>query len=304
MLAAACTLAMATGSHPLFAQPAPAAAAVQLPGKEFKDGYIEVSGFRIHYKEAGPKNGPVLISLPGSAGLEMSRAKDHMINQYHIIELNPPGWADDPELTREMDQDEIGKILGQAANQLVSGKYAVLGTSMGGANALWLAVQYPQRVKSIVLESSMAPTRQADLFSPMIYRADVRKSLAAGQNPMGAARGAGPGSYPAPPTDPAKPWATPEFMGQQMAQRFKMFKWVQADMGTQQLFSKIRATNIPVLGLIGDKDGIIKPSVESYYREVLPNAKFVLVPGGNHDLQNSQTDAFVAQVSQFLGQNK
>jgi pimeloyl-ACP methyl ester carboxylesterase len=93
-------------------------------------------------------------------------------------------------------------------------------------------------------------------------------------------------------------------MGKQMGQRFRMFKWVQADMGTPQLFSKIRATNIPVLSLVGDKDGIIKPSVESYYREVLPNAKFVIVPGGNHDLQNSQTDAFVTQVTQFLGQTK
>jgi pimeloyl-ACP methyl ester carboxylesterase len=300
------------GTHVL-AQTASTAAAtpIEVPGKAFKEGHVEAGGFRLHYKEAGPKNAPVLISLPGSAGLEMSRAKDILIREYRIIELNPPGWGDDAELTREMNQDEIGKILGEAANKLTSGKYHVLGTSMGGGNALWLAVQYPERVKSIVLEGSMAPTRPADLGMPMIYRADIRKRQESGTSapppagpPPGPPPAGGAGQYPTPATDPAKPWATPEYMSKQMAVRFRLFKWVQTDVGTPELLAKVRAMNIPILGLVGDKDGIIKPGVGSYYHEVLPTAKFVLIPGGAHDLQNSQTDSFVREVRKFLAQSQ
>jgi pimeloyl-ACP methyl ester carboxylesterase len=269
-------------------------AAEQEPGKEFKEGYVEVGGFRLRYQEAGPKDAPVLISLPGSAGLEMSRAKDQLIRDYHVIEINPPGWGNDPELQREMNQDEIGKLLGEAANKLVTGKYFLLGTSMGGGNALWLASQYPQRVKAIVLEGSMAPTRLSDLTMPMIARENIRKMLA---NPSAGS------SYPLPPPDPSKPWATPEYVGKQMGQRFRMMQWVQADLGNDQLLSSIRQSKIPVLALLGDEDQIIKPSNESYYREVLPEAKFVLIPKGGHDLQNSQTDAFVREVRQFFSQH-
>jgi pimeloyl-ACP methyl ester carboxylesterase len=283
-----------------------AADAVQMPGREFKDGYVEAGGFRLHYVEAGRSDAPVLISLPGSAGLEKSRAKDLLTAKYRIIEINPPGWGDDPELTREMEQEEIGKILGEAANKLVTGSYHVLGTSMGGGNALWLAYHYPQRVKSLVLEAGMAPLRPSDLTNPLIERAQVRKRLEAGQSPIGpppaAQPATGAAAYPTPPVDPAKPWATREYTGKQMTQRFRMMKWVQTDIGTEQLFSKVRTAGIPILALLGDKDNIIKPSVAEYYREVLPKARFVLIPGGSHDLQNSRTDAFVKEVTQFYAE--
>jgi len=296
------TVSLSIGSSP----PASAAEAVQMPGQAFKDGYIEAGGFRLHYREAGRSDAPVLISLPGSAGLEMSRAKDLLIGKYRIIEINPPGWGDDPELTREMEQEEIGKILGEAANKLVTGRYNVLGTSMGGGNALWLVYHHPQRVKSLVLEAGMAPLRPSDLANPLIDRAQVRKRLEAGQSPVGPPPGPQPATsaaaYPTPPVDPAKPWATREYTGKQMTERFRMMKWVQTDIGTEQLFAKVNAAGIPILALLGDKDNIIKPSVADYYRQVLPKARFVLIPGGSHDLQNSRTDAFVKEVTQFYAQ--
>ena len=296
------SLSLSLGASAVFA-----ADALQLPGRDFKDGYVEAGGFRLHYKEGGRSDAPVLISLPGSAGLEMSRAKDLLISKYRIIEINPPGWGDDPELTREMEQEEIGKILGLAANKLVTGSYHVLGTSMGGGNALWLAYHYPQRVKSLVLEGGMAPLRRSDLTNPLIERAEVRKRLEAGQSPVGPPPGAQPppgaaAAYPTPQVNPAKPWATREYTGKQMTQRFRMMKWVQTDIGSDQLFAKVRDAGFPVLGLLGDKDNIIKPSVAEYYRQVLPKARFVLIPGGGHDLQNTATDAFVKEVTQFYAQ--
>ncbi|MGC4029798.1 MAG: alpha/beta hydrolase [Steroidobacteraceae bacterium] len=267
-------------------------AADYVPGKAFETGVVEAGGYTLRYSVAGPSGAPVIVSLPGSAGLEMSRAKDQLVDQFRIIEINPPGWGDDPELSAEMTQEEIGRILGEAANKLVEGRYHLIGTSMGGGNALWLAAHYPDRVKSILLEGGMAPTRESDLTSPLITTAFVRQQRAAPSQPNGG--------YPTPPMDPAKPWATGEYNMKQMQNRFKMMSWVQCDIGDDALFAKIRASGIPVYGLLGDKDGIIKPTVQEYYAQVLPESKFMLVPGGGHDLQNTQTDVFVREARQFF----
>jgi pimeloyl-ACP methyl ester carboxylesterase len=287
MAAAAVFATGLTLPSPVLAQPA-APAVHATPGKGFVAGHVEVRGFSIRYAEAGPRNAPTIVSLPGSAGLEMSTAKDQLARTFHVIELQPPGWGDSPELTRPMEQSELGEILGEAANTLVRGRYHLLGTSMGGANALYLTARFPDRVKSLTLEGSMAPARLADLGTPMIYRDQVRQMLAAGGPP---------GGYPAPPAHPNKPWATPEFTRAQMAARFRMMQWVQADTGAPPLFEKVRASNVPILAMVGDHDAILKLSLQQYYVETLPKARFVVVPGGEHDLQNTQPEFFAREVA-------
>jgi len=277
--------------------------AIQMPGKAFTTGSVEAGGFRIQYAEAGPRNAPVIVSLPGSAGLEMSRAKDELAKRFRVIELQPPGWGNSPELTRDMEQSEIGKILGEAANKLVNGRYHVIGTSMGGGNALHLVATYPDRVKSVTLEGGMAPSRLSDLGIPMIYRDEVKKMMAARGAGGGQRQGGGGGNYPAAPVNPDKPWATADYNANQMNMRFRMMQFVQTDQGTPALFAKVNASKVPVLGLLGDKDGILKPSTGDYQKEVLPGSRFVLIPGAGHDIQNTRTADFVREVTAFVTAN-
>jgi pimeloyl-ACP methyl ester carboxylesterase len=84
-----------------------------------------------------------------------------------------------------------------------------------------------------------------------------------------------------------------------MKDRFIMMTRVQTDIGGEPLLARIRDSGIPVLGLLGDKDGIIKTSVGEYYAQVLPKAQFVIVPGAGHDIQNTATPAFVNEARQF-----
>lgn len=265
--------------------------AAQLPGENFAYGAVKAGGFEIRYAAAGPLEAPLIISLPGSAGLEMSIAKDRLSENFRVIELQPPGWGDSEDLDREMDQDEIGRILGEAAQALAGRPYHLIGSSMGGGNALWLAVQYPDHVLSLTLEGSMAPVRQGDLTGPLIRREMIRQMLQSGGPP---------GGYPAPPLSLAKPWATADYIRDQMVKRFRMMQWVQTDIGGEDLIARLSASALPVLALLGDADGLIRPSVADHYAQVLPGARFVLIPGGEHDLQNTRPDAFVAEVSAFV----
>ena len=263
------------------------------PGANFKRGTVEAGGFTLDYAEAGPANPKAtIVSLPGSAGLEMSTAKDELARTYRVVEVNPPGWGGKSDVDREISQAELGAILAQAAAKLVAGKYYLIGTSMGGANALYAAKVAPDKILGIVLEGSMAPARLEDLHRPP-PTAEQRQGMAMATEDAGF-------KYPTPPAHPNKPWATPDFVAGQMKNRFRMFRWVETEFSAGDAIDVVKTHNIPVLALLGEEDQILKTSQKDAYKAVLPHAQYQTIPGAEHDIQNSQPDAFVRSVDAFV----
>ena len=270
---------------------------MEMPGKNFKWGTIEAAGFTLDYAEAGPANPKAtIVSLPGSAGLEMSTSKDRLAQTYRVIEINPPGWAGKDDVNRPMPQSEVGAILAEAIGKLVKGKFYVIGTSMGGANALFVAEHLPDQVAGIIHEGSMAPCRPEDMMMPAPTKEQIEAMHQMGES--GA-----PPNYPMPPIHPNKPWATHEVMGKQMAMRMKMMRWTQADFTAESAMKVVRDRKIPLLALVGDKDGILKLSQADAYKAELPHAQFKAITNGEHDLQNTTPDEFVAAVETFISAN-
>ncbi len=134
-----------------------------LPGQAFKQGEVKSGKYDLVYASAG--EGPVIVSFPGSAGMEMSVAKDILAREFRVIEINPPGWAGRTDLKEKMDQRDLADLLAEAIAALGIDRYHLLGTSMGGINAVWLTLRHPDRVKSLVLDASMtfmAPEHSTD----------------------------------------------------------------------------------------------------------------------------------------------
>ncbi|KAJ5390464.1 uncharacterized protein N7496_001532 [Penicillium cataractarum] len=246
---------------------------VTLPGAKFVHKTIPALEFTIHYAEAGPSNpAGTIVSIPGSAGLEMSTAKDQLAGRYRVLEVNPPGWGDQTDVSRPMPQSEIGVILARAVEQLVDGPFVLIATSMGGGNAMYLASQMPDRVRGIILEGSMTPCRPQDL------------------RPMSTSQ---------PPIHPKKPWATQAYVAHQMSNRMRMVQNTPPDMEATPAITTVRERGIPVLSLVGDADEVMKPNQETV-QAVLPQAEFQLVPEGRHDLQNTVPEEFVSRVESLI----
>lgn len=263
-----------------------------LPGAPFVDRFVEVDGYQIRYMEAGA--GPVLISLPGSAGLEMSIAKDELAKRFRVIEFEPPGWGTSPELKGKMTQEQLADILAKAIDKLGIERYSVLGTSMGGTNALWVAVKRPAKVSAVVLEGSMSFVRPQDMNMTPEQMAEAQKALASG--------GGGPATYPVPPGYARKTWATPEYIAEQMRRRYRMFKYVSMNPADdKELAAKAAKLTVPTLVLVGSKDEIMRTTVEEAYKLNMPQATFKVIPDGAHDIQNTQPEALVESVTAFLG---
>jgi len=265
-----------------------------MPGAGFKQGDVAVRGYRLLYAIAG--EGPVLVSLPGSAGLEMSRGKDLLARHCTVVELNPPGWGPRNDVSGTMDQRELADLLAEALEALELGPCHLLGTSMGGVNALWLALNHPGRVKSLILDAAMTFADPAHLRNP--EGGAFIKGLSDGTIPPEAAQRVLADLPPAP-RYPSKPFMDQAYFTDLMAKRMRMFPHF-TNRHEDELDARARDVRCPVLALVGSDDEILKPEIREAYEARMPQARFELVAGGTHDLQGSHPEVFARLVGDFL----
>lgn len=259
-------------------------------GAPFKRGVVASFGYEVPYAQAG--SGDVIISLPGSAGLEMSTAKDMLAGDFRVIELDPPGWGETQPLQAEMKQRQLAIILAEAVSALGVERYHLIGTSMGGTNAMWVAQQFPDRVRSLTLEGPMVFCRPEDLVNPDTSFIDALRSGAPAPDVS---------AYPAPPPHPRKPWATADFFREQMRRRFKMMAKTDfpGENGPLEVFA--RTTKIPTTLLLGTADEILNQCYGDRFKSMMPSATVISVEGAGHDIQNTAPETFVAAVRAMAG---
>ena len=252
---------------------------MEMPGKNFKEGFVEADGFRIRYMEAG--QGAALVMLPGSAGLELSIAADLLSKDFRVVAFDPPGWGTSPDNTRTKSLRELAVTMAAATEALGLAKYNLVGTSMGGTTALWVAALYPERVSSLILEGSMSFRRGH--WTPL----DPEKVK--GMMQMIATM----------PPPPRKPWATGEFIGEQFKRRFRVMGMVDSEFD-DDLAARIGKINIPTLVLYGAQDFIVQPSLGGAYTKIIPKSKSVTVENAGHDIQGEQPEVFAKSVREFI----
>jgi pimeloyl-ACP methyl ester carboxylesterase len=266
-----------------------------LPGRPFKEGFVDVDGYHIRYIEAG--KGTVIVSVPGSGGLEMSTAKDILSREYRVIELNPPGWGPDntlpgtravTELRGGFEVKDMAKVFVDVLDKLGVTKFNLMGTSAGCNTALWMTELYPERVLSLTSEGGECFTRPEDR----------RTQTARAQTAQAAARqGIWETDYsiwagwPAYQWAPNKWWQTPSYQARLMRRRY--VKAMGTNAARDTMVAQAKGVSVPVIAMVGDRDEIMKMSVAQSWKLNMPQAKFALVAGGTHDIQNSQPEQFV-----------
>jgi pimeloyl-ACP methyl ester carboxylesterase len=261
-----------------------------LPGKPFKEGFVDVDGYHLRYIEAG--KGPVtIVSFPGSGGLEMSTAKDILAKEYRVIEINPPGWGPDPIVPGERDQRDMATLFVHALDKLGVDKFHLIGTSMGCVHAMFAAEQFPTRVLSLTFEGGECFTRPQDRRTQTPRAVAAQKAAVDGKgwdNDYSIWAG-----WPAYQWSPNKWWQTPSFQARLMKRRYiDNFPYTR-NAHRDEMVAGAKALSMPAVDMVGDRDEIMKISVAEAWKDKMPQAKIVVVAGAIHDIQNSQPEQFV-----------
>jgi pimeloyl-ACP methyl ester carboxylesterase len=123
--------------------------------------FAEVNGVRVHYQERG--TGEVLILIHGnnSSAYSWKDVFDELAKQFRVVALDLKGFGftEKPEGDYRLET-QAALVIG-LLDQLKIERAVWCGSSMGGGVALAAAINYPQRVGSLILVDSSAFTEVA-----------------------------------------------------------------------------------------------------------------------------------------------
>ena len=291
ILAIAC-LALLFGPH--------AAAALPAPTK------IIVNGIELHYISAG--SGQPIILLHGGQGdyrawepqmNELARY-NHVISysrRYNFPNQNPQTADDHSAIVEAADLAALIKALRLKRVNLI-------GTSMGAATALTLAVEHPRLVRTLVIAEPPILALARDFPDGGALYRDFFARI---QDPARAAFDAGdaagamrffvdgftkPGRF-----DGLTAEARLAIM--QNAEFFRMMTRSRnpyPDLSRQ----KMRALRMPVLVITGEKTVEIHRRIDEELSRLIPRARSATIPNAGHGSPQENPGAFIEVVENFL----
>ncbi len=249
----------------------------------FRESHVDADGFRVRYLEAGPSVGEPLIMVHGAAGPRLTRAQELLAAGRRVIVLELPGFGQSALNDRTGSAREMAATVDQVAAQLGLDAIDVLGTSMGGVVALWLAVDSPGRVCTLVLEAPGAfrpdgpPPRDASPEA-QARRFNVHPERLKPVTPLNPAL-----------ADPAD-----------QERRWPLVMKLMGPAYDEELAGLIAGVTLPTLVLYGTRDGVFPPVQGAIYQRLMPNAFFSYVYDAAHDIQGDRPEAFAGIVADFL----
>jgi pimeloyl-ACP methyl ester carboxylesterase len=122
---------------------------------------IDVDGFNIFYREAGPKDAPTLLLLHGfpSAGHMFRDLIPRLSNELRLIAPDLPGFgqSDMPERGKfNYTFDNIARVIDRFTEVIGLGRFAIYVFDYGAPTGFRLAVRHPERITAIISQNGNA----------------------------------------------------------------------------------------------------------------------------------------------------
>ncbi len=155
---------VAAASAPVAAQkkpPSAAAAAPSSPAVQVRSQTAKVDGLDIFYRDAGPKDGPVLLLLHGfPTSSHMFRDLiPRLADKYRVIAPDYPGYgySSAPERGKfSYTFDKYADVVDKLTQQLGLSRYALYVMDYGAPVGYRLAAKHPERVSAFIVQNGNA----------------------------------------------------------------------------------------------------------------------------------------------------
>jgi pimeloyl-ACP methyl ester carboxylesterase len=245
----------------------------------FSEAVVDGDGFQIRYAEAG--SGEPVVCFHGAGGMRVSRSHELLAQRHRVIVFEVPGFGASPVNERTSSIEELARTMAAAIANLGIERYNLLGNSFGGRLALWLAVQFPERLQSLVLVAPAAILPEGPRQRPA---PDDRLGLL----------------YAHPERQPPRPRPDPDVIEKQEALLARLARPPR----DPDLEGRLPELSVPTLVLFGTLDRTIPPEVGRIYREKLPSCHLVYVYDAGHALDMDRPEAFASVVTDFLARRE
>jgi pimeloyl-ACP methyl ester carboxylesterase len=257
--------------------------------------FINNKGANIYWDEQGAGEPVLLVMGLGFPSAMWYRTRPLLAARYRTIAFDnrgvgrsdmPPG----PYPIALMASDAAGVL---DASGLESAH--VYGTSMGGMIAQEFALQYPKRVRSLILGCTASGGPHVVKAEPEVNRLLMSRG---NLSPEAAAEAAVPFIY-----DSA---TSRELIDEDLAMRKDWFPRPEAYRAqlegilSWEAYSRLHQISAPTLVIHGESDRLVPAGNGKLIAERIPGAKLVLLPHASHIYSTDQTEAAHEAILEFL----
>ena len=257
--------------------------------------FVENQGARIYWDEQGSGAPLLLIMGLGWSSHAWYRTRPILNQRYRTIAFDnrgvgqsdvPPGPYSIPQMA-----SDAAAVLGAAKVNAAH----IFGVSMGGMIAQEFALQYPQKVRSLILGCTAAGGPEAVRAEPAVLQVLMTRS----PSPDKFAKAIGPFIY-----DRGTP---PKLIEEDTEVRRKWYPTADAYSAQLQAilawesYSRIAQITQPTLVLHGENDKLVPPENGKLIAARISGAKLVLIANASHIFLTDQTAAAHTAILDFLG---
>lgn len=270
---------------------------------EPREHTVETRGLRFRYVEWGEPDAPAIVLLHGLSSTcriwdAIARAFQH---SHHLLAPDQRGhgetsWPEAPDYTTD---HYVGDL-----EALIDGwgldRFALIGLSMGGMNAIAYAARHPDRVTHLVpvdippaIRRDKRPTIQLDKHiaehgHPIVDDHDAQLKLVRLNNQTTP--------------EPALRHRLSHLLKQLPDGRWQYkhdprvsYYWEPSD-----LWEALPEVQAPVLIVRGGKSDVVRDTTAERMLAEFPNAELVTIDPSGHTVPEDTPDAFIVAVEQFL----
>lgn len=267
--------------------------------------WVDVSDAKIHYNIEG--KGPVLVLIHGlGASLFIWRlVSSRLAENFTVVTIDLPGFgfsSKDSSLDYGLDAQTRRMI--EALDALKIDEATLVGSSMGGALALWLARENPKRFRNVI---AMAPATSPSLVPRFILPFEtlapifrpaaplVHKTFNSHTMKLLASRVLYNQSLLT--DDAIAAYLRPFLEDPQSMHTF----WRAVDLiRDRRLPSELKVVSSRVLILWGEHDKLVPRSCMTELLDILPNKEFRTHKECGHHPMEDQPDWVIAECERFL----
>lgn len=266
------------------------------------------AGQRIHYRDQGPRDAPVVVLLHGSNSSlhTWEPLVQRLGDRYRIVTLDLPGHGltgGTPD--RDYSADGMIAAVDVIAAKLGLDRFTLGGNSMGGWVAWRYALAEPARVDALMLlDAAGMPPRKGDKPPPSnigfrILKYPAGRWLAGQITPRALVESSLRGSVERQDiVDDAmvdRYWQLLRFPGNREATSLR------ATLDREPAMAdRIGAIKVPTLILFGKKDRLINPSAAQTFHERIAGSEVVLLDDIGHLPMEEAPDATANAIADFL----
>jgi pimeloyl-ACP methyl ester carboxylesterase len=264
---------------------------------------LTVQGVDLVYLDQGTGTPVLLIHGFSGNAYNWSAVFEPLSKQYRVIVPDLPGYGKSgcPAKIDHRLMLWYADFLADFMDQIGVKKAVVVGNSMGGSIAAWMAIRHPDKVDKLVLEdaaglkggktdtlAALGALTAPPLLIPMLHMVFPTDPATEAKHPVSEQK--------------RVELAELRYKSDMAPCSSKVMKWSMVSIGKDFAEPELGKISAPTLIIWGDNDDLLDPKTAEKFHAKIPGSQVQIIEGGVHTPMQWKPEAFIKVLEDFISQ--